>query len=380
MQSKKPAPKRNGKIEFLRFVFATTVLCFHVALDALGHNTVLIPGLSPNFTLFPQGKLGVEFFFLLSGYFMAMSIDSAYRRANGNPDCSNLSDDTFNYVSKRVAAILPYHISFCAAALCLGIWQHRHKKLLQYLVNVFPTLFLLNSTGLVRDTGGPITPEWYLSSMFLMFFVLYPLVKRYWRVVPLTICPFAGLLVMGYVTQTIGQFPGNIVNWSGITLTCNLRALGEMCLGVTSYALSKKLSAQEIKSRAGVTAIKLIEVASFVAVICLMCTNLTNSHQLILLLLFVGITISMGRYGVGNESPLLQNRFMCFLGEVSLPVYLCQNVVRGFAKEFLTLGSEKAHFLFVVVATYAVGTAALLLHHAIRDWRRGRAAVTPATR
>ena len=353
------ASKRNGKIELLRFVFASTVLCFHVRPDAWDHTVILFPGVE----LFPAGKLGVEFFFLLSGFLMAKSIDSQYKRTpTHNLPPANLSEDTFAYVSKKVKAILPYHMLFCIVALAIGIKGHPSKELQSFLIDNVLSLFLLNSTGLVKGTLGIIAPEWYLSSMFLMMLILYPLAKRYWKTVPLTVCPFVGLLCIGYIVQTNGIFPGNIKAWGGITLYCNIRALGELCLGITSFALCEKLSASSIESRVKATVIKIIEVACYCLALYLMCIRESNTHQLVLMLFFVGLTISMSRYGAGNQSPLLQNSFMRLLGEVSLPVYLCQNVVRAIVRLSPLELSGTQHFLTVVLLTYAVGFASVLVH------------------
>lgn len=50
--------KRNAEIEFLRFFMASIVVCFH-----------------QTHTFLPRGLLAVEFFFILSGYLLAMSLN-----------------------------------------------------------------------------------------------------------------------------------------------------------------------------------------------------------------------------------------------------------------------------------------------------------------
>ncbi len=56
--------KKNGKIELLRFVFALTVVIFHLNVDWYNHGLQLMY----------HGNMGVEFFFLVSGFLMARSI------------------------------------------------------------------------------------------------------------------------------------------------------------------------------------------------------------------------------------------------------------------------------------------------------------------
>lgn len=63
--------KKNGKIEFYRFIFCIAILLFHMQKYLLGEAS-LTNGI--HFALFPHGAMGVEFFFLLSGFLMAKSV------------------------------------------------------------------------------------------------------------------------------------------------------------------------------------------------------------------------------------------------------------------------------------------------------------------
>ena len=60
---------RNGKVELYRFIFSVIILLFHAYLaDPLQPN---VNQVGTTLAMFPQGALGVEFFFLLSGFLMA---------------------------------------------------------------------------------------------------------------------------------------------------------------------------------------------------------------------------------------------------------------------------------------------------------------------
>ena len=71
--------KRNGTLEFMRFIFCMTILFFHI-----GKYTYGSPSLSKGvfLALFPHGAMGVEFFFLLTGVFRAQSLDKQLQRAD----------------------------------------------------------------------------------------------------------------------------------------------------------------------------------------------------------------------------------------------------------------------------------------------------------
>ena len=60
--------KRNAKLDALRFLYAVPVFLLHSG------------NFHPEGYLFPGGALAVEFFLILSGYLMAVSIDKKYHR------------------------------------------------------------------------------------------------------------------------------------------------------------------------------------------------------------------------------------------------------------------------------------------------------------
>ena len=61
--------KRNGRIDLLRFVFALVIMLHH-SRYVLGDDHAVFIG----------GSLAVEFFFLVSGYLMAVSAERANQR------------------------------------------------------------------------------------------------------------------------------------------------------------------------------------------------------------------------------------------------------------------------------------------------------------
>ncbi|MBE6835900.1 MAG: acyltransferase [Ruminococcaceae bacterium] len=312
--------KRNGKIELLRFVFAITVLLFHVQIDC----DVLKEPLFGVFYVFPFGKLGVEFFFLLSGMLMANSIDRDYRKADNHPDLKHLGTDTVSFIWRKIKTVLPYHIIFCVLAIGIGIYKHgkSNESVIEYLIIQLPSVFFMNSTGWIDPSStGLIAPEWYLSAMFLVMLVIYPLVKRYWNVVPYTFCPFAGILCIGYLLQTFNGLPGNIGSFTGVVLSVNIRAFGVLCLGVTCFKASERIKETELKALTGAF-LKLLELVCYMAVPVLMCIKKQYVNTCVIMLLMVALTITFSGKGIGNQSPLFQNAFCRYLGRLSLPIYL----------------------------------------------------------
>ena len=92
--------KRNGKIELLRFIFCMGVLFFHIdkyLLNAPVYNLGPI-----RLSFFHHGAMGVEFFFLVSGFFMARSV---YRQLSaGSIDLADkaIAKNSLMFMKKKV--------------------------------------------------------------------------------------------------------------------------------------------------------------------------------------------------------------------------------------------------------------------------------------
>ena len=89
------AAKRNTFVEFLRFLFSILVVGYHVNESVLPDDT----------SVFEIGCLSVEFFFTLSGFFLAKSIEKAAKK-----DPLTLLKDTFYFMKGKIEGILRLQI------------------------------------------------------------------------------------------------------------------------------------------------------------------------------------------------------------------------------------------------------------------------------
>ena len=92
--------KRNGKIELLRFIFCILILFFYCDVDMFE----VSKNFNHGFSFFRHGYVGVEFFFIVTGYLMVKSSLSK-RRVN-----TPIGKDTVNFLAGKVTASMPAHI------------------------------------------------------------------------------------------------------------------------------------------------------------------------------------------------------------------------------------------------------------------------------
>ena len=99
--------KRNGKIELLRFIFASMIALFHFGKDLWNNNITILQIGSFKLNLFKWGG-GTEFFFMLAGFLMASSIFK--KNQQDNAEGIRLGTETSNYIWKKMKGLLPYSV------------------------------------------------------------------------------------------------------------------------------------------------------------------------------------------------------------------------------------------------------------------------------
>lgn len=304
--------KRNGKIELLRFVFAVVVLMFHIGKDL--YPAGALREIGHGLTYFYHGRSGVEFFFLLSGFFCAAA---AYKIKDKK---SSIGMDTFQYVKSRIFQILPYHI-FANLGLII-IFAIYSKNFIDDFIKRFPSLFFLQKTGLSEVEFNGI--EWYIPAMLFALCVIYPLLRKNFDMTAYVLAPVVSTFMLGYFCKEYGNIPG-VTRFSGVIYTCNLRALSVMLLGVFCFVMSlelKKLKLGKIQELFLIA----VENICWLGSLWFMISDVDRIFEFYnVYILAVAITICLSR---DIHSQIYNNKFVYYLGKLSLPLYLSQNIAR----------------------------------------------------
>lgn len=351
--------KKNGKIELLRFVFAVIVVIFHINTD-IWHLELQTYGWFP---LFPQGALGVEFFFLVSGYLMAKSVKK--QNSIQAPDINTLGSDTMQFLWRKLKPILPFHLLFCGMRLLLNIIYAPNVSSFLYFVQRIPSLLFLSFIGI--SPNAFLGVEWYIGAMLLSMLLLYPLCRYRYNLYVFVIAPLAGILLTSYMMHEFGRIAGT-TDWATFTLKCNLRALAELSLGAVCYEASSALERISF-SKLSRFLLSLLELLSYSVVFVITCMlDQPESYQyqpLCLIMLMIGVTLSFAQTGILAKTVLFQNRFFVFLGGASLSIYLCQNIPRLYALWYLRELPELQRASLALVLTLALGIGAYVLWNGI---------------
>ncbi|MBQ6164163.1 MAG: acyltransferase [Clostridia bacterium] len=214
MKTKKLSAAYNPEVDFWKFFFAVIIFVFHSGGIINGGNPIKL------------GYLGVEFFFIVSGYFLAAKVRSDEARGVRTP--------TSEFMKRKISGIYrPFLAAFIIAftTRCIAADLPFIDTLKNLLLSLFEVL-------LVRMYGFPgynmnNGPTWYISSMMIAMVMLYPLMAKYRRPFLRIACPVITLFFYGYYAQRangIGFSPADKVSlliFSGYTI----RAFPGLCLG-----------------------------------------------------------------------------------------------------------------------------------------------------
>ena len=352
---------RNSSIEILRFLCASAIIFGHIKRDVEIKATFFTIG-DIGIKFFPNSNHCVEFFFLVTGFFLART---CYSKMNETLDGKAvLAEESVAYLWRKLKRILPYYIP--ANIIVAVVMFLQGEKIIDLLWRL-PSLFLLHRTGISHDFY--LSVSWYLSSMLIAIAIIYPLCRKYYYTFTICIAPLGALLIVGAIiknTETLGE----ISEWSVLTYKCNLRAIADVSLGTSCYEICRRISDRRFSSvqRLGLS---LAAGLSTIIIAIYICSDISQEKGGVMLLLTaVAITILLSRKGLCGEcSVLYDNRFFNYLGAISLPMYLMQNLFRILAKDpFGDLTkSEKTIFIY-----FGTVVSAILFHYIVTRIKKNK--------
>ena len=335
--------KKNGLIELMRFVFASIIIIFHVNKDLWNREIVLFRLGGFRFTPAQNGNIGVDFFFLVSGALMAMTI---YRLSRTEQETS-IGVETAGYIWKKCKQIWLYYLPICAVSFFVrlatgtkfGFWK---------VLSMVPSLLFLQRSGI--GSMNLIGVAWYLSSMLIAMAILYPVCRKYYDMFTLVWAPVFGTLIIGALIKNTGTL-GESNEWISVIYKTNIRAIADISLGTTCYELARRLKEQTFSERKRwlLTGIGFVTYGSAFVYIC---SNRSSTYGgIICLLLCIAVTISFSESGYFVHHQWFQNKFCMFLGSISLPMYLMQDVFRRLVPYCAAGSSKKVKALLIFFGT-----------------------------
>ena len=320
--------KRNGTIDILRFLFCIGILLFHIE-KYIFEEPSLKNGI--HFDFFPHGSIGVEFFFLVTGWLMAKSI---FLHKNSDSE-KKLWSETGAFIKRKYFSILPYSVVatlFVFIVKCfVNDWTG--KEIIKKIVESIPNFLLVQMTGISYYNPNHIT--WYLSSMMIAICILFPLAYKYYDIFVKVVIPVCGTLMLGIIFVDFGESLTGVMTWTGYAYKGTLRGIIEIGFGMVSFEVSRYLQGLKIGKKQK-RLLGVAELICYAVVFLFIMLTIPKSLEIIILaVIWIGVTVTFS--GV-TKIDAFDNKLSEFLGKMSLPIYLCQlaaiNLVQNYAEDF----------------------------------------------
>ena len=157
---KKPKP-RNNIIEFGRFIYSLLVMGYHVQFSYDDDKV----------DIFENGALAVEYYFLLSGYFLSRSLEKIAKNEK-----NNIFKKYFYFMKNKITALLNVHVLSIIVVIII-IASCDTKNFVDKFLDGLPSIFLVQMIIVWAGDFDKalIVPEWYLSSMLICMLFMVPI-------------------------------------------------------------------------------------------------------------------------------------------------------------------------------------------------------------
>ncbi|MEZ5848703.1 MAG: acyltransferase [Geminicoccaceae bacterium] len=345
----RPAEKRHARdvkcLTSLRFFAAAWVLALHYAME--------MPVQLDGFTgFFYNGRMGVDFFFVLSGFILThVYLDSLEQERFG----------FWRFVQKRLARLYPLHvvcilliIGYMIAGALIGVAVRNPD--VYGLERLWPNLLLLHAWGTLDGMSWNYV-SWSISAEWFAYLIFLPLSLVFvrWRAGS-TVKLLASVLFLAVMTAWApAQFDRPLTHLThdfGI-----LRILPEFTLGIALYHFSTDFDLDDKRG-------PWVFLAAVLALVAVAHFDLGGLWAVLLLAFIIFAAASLERQG---RLAFLGNRVLVYLGETSYSLYMLHAIVFiVYFKGLRLILGEQIHdwiwYLGPVVIPLALATASIGYH------------------
>ena len=295
---------RNGNVELLRFLFCISIVLLHAWVDL-------------------RGYIGVEFFFIVTGFFLAKKVDRQ-RKTEENPPCmEQLLKDSWKEILHRYRVIFPYLLVSTILGLVVNSYalQWDVQNHILFCLKLLPYDFLLLQNYGIQ-APSMVEVIWYLTAMMLAVWLIYPLMRRAYEIF-MYVAPFVSIFLMGIIIVNCGTLDSPNTFLFGWANTGFMRAISAITVGAFVYYLSgktKKIQVGEI----GTIVLTLFELAGYAWVAdFIFARKEENVYYDVMAVLVIAVSFLITM----SQKTLLWGKFdnaVCiFLGKITVPIFLC---------------------------------------------------------
>ena len=335
--------KENHSIDFFKFLFCCIIFlmhyrCYFISIYESNDN-------------FSGGYLGVEFFFLVSGFFMMSTLQHS-ALIPGSAEKS-----AFLYLIKRYRRLYPLYIISIILYILTQKLIYSSYSIKLAILKGFPNFLAL------QIFWRPINISihfWYVSALLWASFLVYYLLLKNKDLFIYIIEPISLLSFIGITYRLYGHIDLTDANLLWI---CGFRAFVEIGLGCCIYCIFEE--AKTRKSNLSPWIYTVLEVSLLFVILAIMYRTRQDYKDYVMIFLLAAFTflIFLKR---GYLSTLLDNQFSAFLGSISYLMYLNQcTIIESTTTLFPALGFYPSAAIRIFILA-AVSWLELFIYNSIK--------------
>ena len=333
----------NGYLDFLKFLFALGIMGVHTYLIGF------------DFRLVYCGHLGVDFFFMVSGYFTAKKATEA--RDN------KTSDAIPKYFINRIKNFYPFFLGACIYSFVIteivnnrtinSIAGDLYNNIFDFLplqVEGFPSLCVTSV-------------QWFVSALFVVSPIAYSLVFKFGKNFSLCYAPIISIFLFGILQLEVGELSSVATFVYNIFFAGLFRAFGDMFLGTTLYDASKVLCKYKLTAQGNVV-IRCMQIIILCCSIRLCFTNFSGYGDFVFVAVIFLYLLLLFSFPINNK--FFQSKVFIEFGKISIVVFMI-HVRTGQLINFLlpTLGTAQKLLLYYILSILV----AYFLFYIVSFWK-----------
>ena len=344
--------QRNNIIELGRFVYSLLVVGYHIQLSYDEEDKSVDP--------FECGALAVEYYFFLSGYFLARSLEKL-----SLDNKMSFIKKYYTFMKNKIKALLTVHfIAIIAILIIIACCDKKNfvNKLLPGITSIFLVQMAVVYHG--NFEKALIVPEWYLSSMIICMLIMVPIFLAFRKLMK-------GVFVVLILLGVLAIFAVIFILITKMKLKPNMifdmRAWGEMNVSMFSYYLSLYIEKQTYSNGINIL-LKIVEIVAYCIPVILGIIPISANNEPICMTItgacaFVAIFITFSKKGNIIKSEKA-NYIFGYLGRISLPIYIFHPVIIDLIDYVWIPCPKYAKYLIVFFSALALA----LLYRIIADF------------
>ena len=342
-------PARNGNVEVLRFLFCMGIVLYHAWVDR-------------------RGYIGVEFFFMITGFLMAKKVDKQRREGTEMPGAELLLKNSWKEVLHRYRSVFPYFMvaSVLGTIVNCYAFQWDVQRKIFFNLRLLPYDFLL-----LQNFGFPTLSAtgvvWYLSAMMFGVWLLYPIMRRFYKAF-MYAAPVISIVLTGIIIENCGTLDAASRLLFGWVNTGFLRAISAITLGAFVYFLADKLQKIPFGKNAAmmVTVLELLGYACVAEYIFIWKEETVCYDGIIYFIIAASFLLTTSQKSLLYGK--FDNRACMFLGKITVPIFFSHLYCVQRMSDILTRMNIQLPKVQVTLISFGVAAIAAAIVYLVGNW------------